>query len=73
MALPGETGYTNQDTCPDCKTQLILGVMWSFAGWYIGTSCNCGPCFSRETSYFKTEKAAQKAFDNGSWETVYHR
>ena len=32
-------------------------------GYYIGTSCNCGP-YSRESEYFKTRAEAQAALDS---------
>ena len=58
--LPGETiesGASN--TC--CNEKLVLQVLMSCAGYYIGTQCpHCGP-YSRESGYYKTKAAAEKA------------
>lgn len=57
--LPGEIGHNNT-ICPDCSTELKLQVLRSFAGFYLGTQCYCGP-YSRESGYFKTREDAEKA------------
>lgn len=59
--LEGETIASGApNTCPDCKVVLVNKVMSSAAGHYIGTSCDCGP-YSRESDYFKSHEAAEKA------------
>lgn len=62
MALPGETGHIGK-SCPDCKQPLYLEILQSGAGFYIGTRCDCGP-YSRESGYYPSREAAQKALDN---------
>jgi hypothetical protein len=68
--LPGETVLSGADTkCPDCGTDCgttAFKVCHSNAGYYIGTMCECGP-YSRESDYFRTKEAAQKALDEGDW------
>jgi hypothetical protein len=59
--LPGETilsGAPRQ--CPECKVRLVLKVLQSAAGYYIGTQCNCGP-YSRQSHYFGTRATAEAA------------
>lgn len=69
--LPGETlasqCLSDHKKCEDCKKELIPHVMRSAAGYYIGTSCDCGP-YSRESGYYKSALDAQTAFDEGSFE-----
>lgn len=58
--LPGETLLSGADSqCPECKRFPKLEVCNSFAGYYVGSWCDCGP-YSRESEYFKTEEEAQK-------------
>lgn len=58
--IPGETlGNGASKVCEDCGVQLVPKVMSSAAGYYIGTSCNCGP-YSRESDYYKNFAAAEK-------------
>lgn len=57
--IDGEV-VTPGSCCPDCGVKLIPSVCHSFAGYYIGTYCNCGP-YSRETDYFGNDEAARKA------------
>lgn len=68
--LAGETIFSGAaDTCGSCKTKLVLQVLRSGAGWYLGTACGCGP-YSRESIYFKTEEAAAEGLSSGepkSW------
>jgi RNase P subunit RPR2 len=45
--------------CQDCKTVLVPKVMASAAGWYVGTSCKCGP-YSRESIYYKTKEEVER-------------
>lgn len=59
--LKGETITSGEPSaCPDCGTKLVLEVLSSNAGYYLGTRCNCGP-YSRETGYFKSWKVANAA------------
>lgn len=58
--IPGETlGTGAPQNCPDCKVRLVPKVMSSAAGYYIGTSCDCGP-YSRESGYYKKFADAEK-------------
>jgi hypothetical protein len=52
--------------CPDCKAVLIPCVLFSAAGFYVGTQCNCGP-YERLSGYFKSPELAAKAL------TVFQR
>lgn len=47
-------------TCPDCGQPLCLEVLFSGAGHYIGTMCDCGP-YSRESGYFPSRTHAENA------------
>lgn len=52
--------------------QLPLQVLESGSGFYIGTADeNVGPV-SRESEYFKTQAAADKALSEGSWTQRQH-
>jgi hypothetical protein len=53
--------------CTDCGIILKLQILHSFAGYYIGSECNCGP-YSRESGYYKSEAQAKKAFELGGYE-----
>ena len=46
------------ESCPECGHKYLPRVMKSAAGFYVGTSCTCGP-FSRESEYYATEQAAR--------------
>jgi hypothetical protein len=50
--------------CDDCDTILEPKVMQSTAGFYVGTSCKCGP-YSRESLYYGTEAEAQEVLNSG--------
>jgi hypothetical protein len=66
--LPGETILSGAPRkCDDCGVTVVLKVLKSAAGYYIGTQCQCGP-YSRESGYFATRDEAQSAFDSGAWE-----
>jgi len=68
MVLPGETIATGaSDQCPDCKLKLVLQVLHSPAGYYIGTWCHCGP-YSRESGYYKNSLEAEVALMQGGFE-----
>jgi predicted amidophosphoribosyltransferase len=59
MALPDETLFNGAPmNCPDCgKDVTVLKVLCSGAGYYIGSSCDCGP-YSRESGYYPSREAA---------------
>ena len=66
--MPGETIASGASpTCRDCGVTPKLGVYQSPAGYYIGTFCDCGP-YSRESEYYKTREAAEKAMKAGGFE-----
>lgn len=54
--LPGEDQSPAQ--CEDCQKDLPLQVLRSYAGYYIGTMCDCDP-YSRASDYFPTRKIAE--------------
>lgn len=59
--LNGETILSGApSTCRDCGVRLVLRVCRSFAGYYLGTYCDCGP-YSRESDYFETLEDAEAA------------
>lgn len=61
--LSGETLYNVANPeCADCKAALTPKVCRSFAGYYVGTWCDCGP-YSRESGYFPTEAEARWALE----------
>ena len=69
--LEGETIHSGAaDTCTECGVKLVLEVLSSPAGWYIGTRCNCGP-YSRESRYYSSYNAAKFALEFGhvDWRT----
>lgn len=45
--------------CDSCGTDLVPEVLYSAAGFYIGTKCKCGPS-SRESAYFATRGEAEE-------------
>lgn len=49
------------------NNRLPLSVMSSSAGFYLGTSDEDGP-FSRESEYFSSIEAAEKALVTGEYE-----
>lgn len=62
--LPGETIRSGaSDVCSECRVKLVERVLYSPAGYYIGTQCTCGP-YSRESHYYRTQEAAQSALLN---------
>lgn len=61
--LPGETiGNGAPKSCPDCGVRLEPEVLWTPAGYYIGTRCKCGP-YSRESEYFKKSEDAHSVLN----------
>lgn len=62
MALPGELKGLDGATC-NCGRKLVLDVLRSAAGCYLGYFCGqCGPV-SRETGYWTTRLEAGTALD----------
>jgi hypothetical protein len=67
--LPGECVGTLAEVCFDCRSEMVIRVLSSAAGYYLGFLCpGCGP-YSRESGYFPTKEDAQRALDSGA----YHR
>jgi hypothetical protein len=66
--ITGETIASGApSTCPDCGVHLFNQVLYSeAAGFYIGTSCQCGP-YSRESGYFQTWDDANLALTTGGY------
>ncbi len=65
--LPNEPVFeSGTESCPDCKIVLRLEVLFSAAGFYIGTRCECGP-YSRESGYYFTETDAALALSSGQF------
>ena len=69
MAMPGETIHRGApSTCPDCDVKLENEVMSSGTGYYyIGTRCNCGPSYSRESGYYEERDEATAEFEADTW------
>jgi hypothetical protein len=58
--IKGETILSGAPAvCTDCNQALPFEVLHSAAGYYVGTSCECGP-YSRESGYFKTRAQADE-------------
>lgn len=67
--MPGETLKTGAaPICPDCHTDVrsTLDVKRSGAGFYIATTCACGP-YSRESDYYPSRRAAELALESGAY------
>ena len=45
--------------CDACGTDLEPEVLYSAAGFYVGTKCKCGP-YTRESTYFATRGEAEE-------------
>ena len=68
MAMPGETIHRGApSTCPDCDVKLENRVMSSAAGYYIGTRCDCGPSYSRESGYYEEWDEVNAHFEADTW------
>ena len=64
--IPGETIASGASTMC-CNKELVLQVLSSRAGYYIGTQCpHCGP-YSRESGYYPTPEAAKTALDSNEF------
>ena len=69
--LLGETVRSGaSETCRTCKIKTENEVCLSYAGYYIGRMCNCGP-YSRESHYYPSRKTADEALATGliKWRT----
>jgi cytidylate kinase len=64
--LDGETILSGASSvCDECGEVLAFEVLSSGAGYYIGTTCSCGP-YSRESDYYHSREAAQADLDDWS-------
>lgn len=53
--------------CPECNSELPIKVCFSQAGYYIGRFCpECGP-YSRNSGYYPSKDAVQKAIEGGQY------
>jgi hypothetical protein len=50
-----------------CGMELPLQVLGSQAGYYIGTTDECGPYSRESVEYFPTKEAAFAALETGEW------
>jgi hypothetical protein len=50
--------------CTKCDTDLVPRIMSAMSGFYVGTSCKCGP-YSRESDYYAFRSEAQAVLDDG--------
>jgi ribosomal protein L37AE/L43A len=67
MTLPGECVNDVETTCVECGEHMKIQVCRSAAGYYVGFWCDrCGP-YSRESGYYPTAEAAQKALDTDNY------
>ncbi|MCY1024052.1 hypothetical protein [Pyxidicoccus sp. MSG2] len=65
--LPGETLHSGAPTfCDECQQTFEPQVMQSAAGWYVGTSCRCGPN-TRESGYCPSPEAAAELLRIGTY------
>ena len=65
--IPGETIATGAPVkCSDCGEEMKLQVCKSFAGYYIGTQCRCGPN-TRESTYYQTYDDANHDLQCGTF------
>jgi hypothetical protein len=66
---PRETIATGAPTvCPTCQVSVLpLVVLWSAAGAYIGTRCQCAPSYTRESDYYPSEADAEAALTSRSF------
>ena len=65
--LPGETLASGAaDVCEDCGVKVELAVLFSNAGFYVGTYCGCGP-YTRESEYYESQAAAEEALSSGDF------
>ena len=64
MAIAGELTGSDAVRCKDCNVLMYNRVLCSWAGYYIGKACDCGP-YSRESGYYDTEHEAQSALSSG--------
>jgi hypothetical protein len=60
MAMTGELTGNDSLYWGTCHVLMYNRVLCSWAGYYIGKACDCGP-YSRESGYYSTDKEAQNA------------
>ena len=53
--------------CEDCHNFVTWGTYKSQHGWYIGTSCKCGPYTRESVEYYLTMEQAEIALHNDTW------
>lgn len=56
--IGGDVGMAKCNECFEWPTVEVLKT----CGYFVGTTCKCGPCYSRETEYFKTRGEAEAIF-----------
>ena len=68
MVMRGETILTGApDVCPECYISVKpFKVLRSNAGYYIGTTCNCGN-YTRESGYYLTREDAEFSLKNNTF------
>jgi hypothetical protein len=64
MAMAGETTGSEAKRCVGCGVLMRNRVLCSWAGYYIGKACNCGP-YSRESGYYNTDAECRAALEAG--------
>ena len=65
--IPGETIATGaSEKCEDCGVLYYPRVCRSWAGYYVGTECPCGPN-SRESGYYESLEEAKRALKSGAY------
>ena len=55
-----------------CNVSLIIEVLQSNAGYYIGTSRDGLPCSRESVEYFRSNDVAQTAIETGHWTQLSH-
>lgn len=71
MAMQGETIHLGApNPCPDCNVTMENEVLANGNDmYYIGTRCDCGPSYSRESkAYWNTRVAALWHLATDDWE-----
>ena len=66
LFAPETLGDGAPGTCPTCRVSVVLEVLESPAGFYIGTQCKCGP-YTRESTYYPSRKHAEWLLQAGTW------
>ena len=60
MAIAGELTGSDALRCSDCNVLMRNRVLCSWAGYYIGKACDCGP-YSRESDYYRSAGECEAA------------